>query len=157
MLKAGLPVKKIDCFRSLFEEHTFSLTSSTNLRQIIPLVHKIEMDKIKKAIDKKHISIIFDGTTNVCEAMVIVVRYITDDYYGPINRIRDSSQCMIVHQSMRYIAMRTVKTIYNHVVDIGCFSHTLDHIGEHMHMTILHKFLKAWVNLFSRSLKTCLF
>ena len=38
------------------------------------------MDKIKKAIDKKHISIIFHGTTNVCEAMVIVVRYITDDW-----------------------------------------------------------------------------
>ena len=80
MIKAGLPVKKIDCFRSLFEEHTFSLTSSTNLCQIIPLVHKIEMDKIKKAMDKKRISIIFDGTMNVCNAMVIVVRYITDDW-----------------------------------------------------------------------------
>ena len=78
MLKAGLPVKIIDCFRSLFEKHAFS--SSTNLRQIIPLVHKIEMDKIKKVIDKKHVSIIFDGTKNVCEAMVIVVRYITDDW-----------------------------------------------------------------------------
>ena len=52
--------------------------------------------------------------------------------------------------------MQMVKTIYNQVVDIGCFSHTLDHIGEHMHTPILHKFLKDWVNLFSRSLKTCL-
>ena len=57
-----------------------SLTNSTNLRQLIPLIHKIEMDKVKKAIDKRHVSIIFDGTTNVCEAMVIVLRYVTDDW-----------------------------------------------------------------------------
>ena len=37
MLKAGLPIHKIDCFRSLLEEHAYSLTSSSNLRQIIPL------------------------------------------------------------------------------------------------------------------------
>ena len=76
-LKAGLPVKNIDGFQSLLEEHTFSLTSSTNPCQIIPLIHKIEMDKIKKAIYKKHVSIIFDGTTNVCKAIVIAVGYMT--------------------------------------------------------------------------------
>ena len=35
------------------------------------------MDKIK---NKKHVSIIFDGTTSVYEAMLIVVHYITDDW-----------------------------------------------------------------------------
>ena len=53
MLKAGLPIHKIDCFRSLLEEHAYSLTSSSNLRQIIPFIHYNEMEKIKKAVDKK--------------------------------------------------------------------------------------------------------
>ena len=29
-------------------------------------------------------------------------------------------------------AMRTVSVIYNQIMDIGCFSHTLDLVGEHM-------------------------
>ena len=71
---------KIDCFRSLLEEYAFSPTSSSNLRQMIPFIHNNEMKKIKEAIEKKHVSIIFDGTTHVCEVMVIVVRYVTDDW-----------------------------------------------------------------------------
>ena len=30
------------------------------------------------------------------------------------------------------IAMRTVKVIYHNLFDIGCFSHTLDRVGENM-------------------------
>ena len=45
MLKAGLPIYKIDCFRSLLEEHAFSLTSSSNLCQIIPFIQRDGEDK----------------------------------------------------------------------------------------------------------------
>ena len=58
------------------------------------------------------------------------------------------------HASVNEVAMRTVRVVYNQVVDIGCFSHTLDHVGEHMHTPILEKFFKAWISLFLRSPKT---
>ena len=56
--------------------------------------------------------------------------------------------------SVNEVAMRTVRVIYNQVINIGCFSHTLDHVGEHMQTPILEKFFRAWISLFSRSPKT---
>ena len=88
MLKAGVPLQKINCFRSILEEHAYSLTSSSNLRQLIPFIHKNELEKIHRAVDGKPVSIIFDGTTHVCEALVVVLRYIADDWCGKQNVCR---------------------------------------------------------------------
>jgi len=79
MLRAGVLLSKVDQFRDL-EEHAFALTSATNLRQLLPFLHREELNVLKREIANKSLSIIFDGTTHVCEAMVIVVRYITDDW-----------------------------------------------------------------------------
>ena len=35
-------------------------------------------------------------------------------------------------------------------MDIGCFSHTLDHAGEKMATPHLEKFMKSWVSLFAQ-------
>ena len=47
MLKAGVPLNKIDLFRDLLEEHGYALTSSTHLRQLIPFIYqeRVEQDK----------------------------------------------------------------------------------------------------------------
>ena len=75
-LKASVPLSKIDCFCQLLEEDAFSLASCQHLRELIPLIHKDEQDKIKEEICGKCISVIFDGTTHVAEAMVVVVRFV---------------------------------------------------------------------------------
>ena len=77
MLKGGVPLSKVDAFRDLLEEEAFALTSATNLRQLLPFIRHQEIDILKKEIS---LSIIFDGTTHVCEAMVLVVRYISDSW-----------------------------------------------------------------------------
>ena len=56
--------------------------------------------------------------------------------------------------SVNSVAMRTVSILYNQVMDIGCFSHTLDLVGEHMKTPILDDFIKSWVSLFSHSPKS---
>ena len=28
------------------------------------------------------------------------------------------------------VVMRTIKVVYNQLLDVGCFSHTLDHVGK---------------------------
>ena len=40
---------------------------------------------------------------------------------------------MTVPQLRNDAAMRIVKVIYPNLLDVGCFSHTLDLIGEHFH------------------------
>lgn len=51
MLKGGIPLNKIDSFRDLFENHGFSLTSSTNFRQL-PFVLQEEMTQLKEIYGK---------------------------------------------------------------------------------------------------------
>ena len=80
MLKAGIPLSKIDLFRDLLEEYAYALTSSTHLRQLTPFILQEELSRIKKEISNRSLSIIFDGTTHVCEAFVVLLRYITDDW-----------------------------------------------------------------------------
>ena len=184
MLKSGVPVSKIDCFRDLLEENALALTSVPNMRQLLPFVLRQEIDRIKVAIGGRPISIIFDGTTHVSEALVLVVRYLTDDWVirQEVCRLMLLAKSMtgeeIARQiisilsmemgipsdlvvgtmhdraSVNQVAMRTVKVIYHNLLDVGCFSHTLDRVGENMKTPILDDFFKAWVGMFTRSPKT---
>ena len=70
----------------MLKEHGCVLTSSTNLRQQIPFIHQEELSRIKQEILNQPLFIIFDGTTHVCEAFVVVLRYLTDD--------RELKQCV---------------------------------------------------------------
>ena len=56
--------------------------------------------------------------------------------------------------SVNSVAMRTLSIIFPSVLDIGCFSHTLDHVGENFKTPILDEFINVWINMFSRSPKT---
>ena len=47
--------------------------------------------------------------------------------------------------------MKTIIVVYNEQLDVGCFSHTLNHVGEGMNTPILHDFCNTWIALFSRN------
>ena len=76
----GIPLSKIDILRDVLEEHAFALTSSSHLRQLIPFIHQEEVHRIKREIAKRPILIIFDGTPHICEAFVVVDRYLSDEW-----------------------------------------------------------------------------
>jgi hypothetical protein len=50
--------------------------------------------------------------------------------------------------SVNTAAMSTVKIVFP---DIGCFPHTLDHVGDHMKTPVLDKFMKGWIGLKSEN------
>lgn len=56
--------------------------------------------------------------------------------------------------SVNNVAIRHLKILYPNLVDIGCFSHTLDHVGEKMATPNLDKFMKSWVSLFAHSARS---
>ena len=58
--------------------------------------------------------------------------------------------------SVNNVAISTLSIVFPKVLDIGCFSHTLDHVGEHMKIPVLESFLKGWIGLFSSSPKAIL-
>ena len=75
-LKAGIPLNKIDNLRELLEAGGFLLSHSSHLRQLIPFILDQELDNLKHSIAGKPVSIIFDGTTHVAEAFVVLVQFV---------------------------------------------------------------------------------
>ena len=129
-------------------------------------------------------SVIFDGTTHVCEALVILLRFVDENLNIQQRVVRlmllaksltgeELARQLIVclstelgissdmllasmrdRASVNSAAMRTLSIVFPKVFDIGCFSHTLDHVGEHLKTPILDEFMKVWIGMFSRSPKT---
>ena len=51
------------------------------------------------------------------------------------------------------VAVRTLKIVYPNLLDIGCFSHALDRVGEYFNLPILSDFISLWLAMFSHSFK----
>ena len=154
----------MDVFRELLEGGSYCLTSVPNMRQLIPFVRKEEEEMIKGEISGHNVSVIFDGTTRLGEALAIVVRFITADWeikqrlvrlqliakslkgdelareiitvLAQQYNVQNSSLCGAMRDgaSVNGAAMRTVKVVFPKVVDVRCFSHAIDGIGSHFNI-----------------------
>ena len=51
------------------------------------------------------------------------------------------------------VTMRTLAVVYSKLLDVGCFSHTIDRVGQHFKTPILSEFSTSWIMLFSHSPK----
>ena len=51
------------------------------------------------------------------------------------------------------MAMCTISILYPSVLDIGCYSHTIDHVGEKFSTPTLYELSLSWVILFAHSAK----
>ena len=128
-------------------------------------------------------SVIFDGTTRLGEALAIVVRFVSDEWSLEQRLVKlqlltksmsgeeiarelinvlsvgysiDSSRllaCMRDRASSNNVAVRTLKIVYPKLLDVGCFSHTIDRVGEYFNIPILSEFTSAWIMMFSHSPK----
>ena len=182
-LRAGVPLQKIDSFRELLEESAFSLSSSQHMRDLIPFIRSEEQRQTMEELRGRDVSVIFDGTTHVAEAMAIVVRCVNSDWTITQRLVRallvTKSMCgeevareliaalsitlgiasghllaaMRDRCSVNGVAMRTLKVVYPEVLDVGCFSHALDLVGKKFKTPNLDDFSKHWVALFAHSPK----
>lgn len=79
-LRAGVPLSKIGAFRDLLEENAYRLTDRRNMLDYVPFILKDEEKKICQEISGKNVSVIFDGTTHLGEALAILLRFMDDDF-----------------------------------------------------------------------------
>ena len=77
-LCAGVPLNKLELFRELFEENGYRLTDRRNMYDLIPFIQKCEFNIISEEIKEKCLSVIFDGTTRLGEALAIVICFVDD-------------------------------------------------------------------------------
>ena len=127
----------------------------------------------------------FDGTTRLGEAMAIVVEFVDDsitiqrrivrlkllikstsgeenarELINVISAQYDISwnnfvAAMHDHAACNGVALRTIQVVYASIVDIGCFSHTLDLVVSQCYTLSLF-FMVWWMSLFSHSPKAML-
>ena len=70
-----------------------------------------------------------------------------DHHFGPsmlLAAIRDGA-------SVNRASLRQLSFLYPNMMDIVCFSHTIDNVGDHFQFKVLDSFTRYWVRLFSRS------
>ncbi|KAK3721851.1 hypothetical protein QZH41_002279 [Actinostola sp. cb2023] len=81
LLKAGIPLAKVDMLRPFLEKYGHRLTARSHLSEFIPLISKKEKELLKKEIAAASgFSVIFDGSTRLGEALAIVVRFVDEQY-----------------------------------------------------------------------------
>lgn len=109
----------------------------------------------------------FDGTTHVCEALV-VLRFLDDEWHvqqcvcrlmllakrktgkelarqlitAVSTEVASHLVVAVMHNraDVNEVAMRTVSVLYDRLMNVGSFSHTLDHVSEKMKTPILEGF-----------------
>ena len=128
-------------------------------------------------------SVIFDGTTRLGEAISVILRYVNERWQlvqqlvrldmvaKSVNAAQLSQvlmECLFTdlhlrgHQikavmhdgaAVNGAAVRNLQPFMPSVMDIVCFSHTLDNVGRHFHTPVLDEFGPKWVRLFAVSYK----
>ena len=56
------------------------MTDISHLRQHIPFILKQETEQLKEEIATRDLGLIFDGSTRLGEAIVIIVRFVSDNW-----------------------------------------------------------------------------
>ena len=80
LLKAGIPLLKVNSLRPFLEKYGHHLTSRIHLAEFIPMIHQKEIDFVKSEIAAKSaFSVIFDGSTRLGEALAIIIHFIDKD------------------------------------------------------------------------------
>ena len=181
-LRAGVPFEKLEYFRELLEENAFRLVDKRYLLDLVPFILKEEQACIRQEIADKPVSVIFDGTSRLGEVMVVVLRFVQDwKIVQRLVRVEFLAKNMTGEEvarelinvlsiklgigsehlvaamrdraSVNNVALRTLSVIYPRLLDVGCFAHTLDHVGENFKTPTLSEFISLWIALFSHSPK----
>eukprot|EP00117_Sycon_ciliatum_P043253 scpid97595/ scgid31347/ len=138
--------------RALLAHAQFWIVGSQHVSDLIPMIGDKEVAEVKAFLmdrNHKHISIVFGGTTHVCEAMAIIARCIGADFtiYQRLISLKLAAETMtgeqiahrllltlavtfqidsphlvtIMHDraSVNDVAMRTIKPLYPQVMDVG--------------------------------------
>ena len=181
-LRAGVPLSKLTIFRPLLEENAFRLCDTKHMLDLVPFILGEERARMKREIEGKFVSVIFDGTSRLGEVLAIILRFVAESTIQQrLVRLEFLAKSMngeevareLIHvlstilgiqshlvlavmrdrASVNNAAMRIVSVVYPKLLDVGCFSHTLDHVGEKFNTPTLNTFSTLWLSLFSHSPK----
>ena len=121
ILKAGIPLNKLDVLCEILEKNALRLTDHSHMFNLIPFVHSQKVNLIKAEIANRPVSVVFDETTQLGEAMAIVFSFVDNDLkvVQRLVRLKLLQKSMSVEEIAREL-----------ITNSFCFSHMLDLVGE---------------------------
>ena len=150
-MKAGVPLNKLDVFRDFLEENGYRLAGRRPMSDPILLILSEEKQRIKEDVSGKDVSMVFDATSRLGEAVVIVLHFIHFDSWSLQKRrvyLQLLAKTMCGEEIARELktilspklsippgklqaamrdwvssncaTMRTLKVVYQNLLDIGC-------------------------------------
>ena len=183
-LEAGIPLEKVKGnLRDLLEEGGQRLTSSSHLRECIPVIHGMYRKNLAKELEGHKLAIVFDGSTRLGEAFALVTRHVDEGFHIvqclAALKCLQKSMCgdevsgllvdvlmeelhvprrsvvaaMRDGASVNTVALRNMQQMFPLIFDVTCFSHTLDRVGVHFKIPNAVEFVNSWVSLFAHSFK----
>lgn len=78
-LQAGVPLSKLKYFREFLEEGGIRLTDTRHMLDMVLFILNQERDQVKKEIEGKCMSVIFNGTSRLSEVLAVVLRFVDSD------------------------------------------------------------------------------
>ena len=176
-LKAGIPISKLEHLKDLFEEDAVKLTEHTYMLDLLPFILEEEKVKIKEEIKGKDITILFD----VSDVFSVVIRYVDEwKIQHRLVQMEFLEKCLTGAQETAHriisalsiscgiepelpiaavtdgtavndAAICAVRGVYPQVMDMKCFSYTLNLVCEKFNTPILSSFCTYWTSLFFHS------
>ena len=155
---------------------------SMALKQEIEQI-KQELEMPGQAVLRRDISVIFDSSTRQGEVIAIIVQFMDNDWNINQRLVRINvcsksvnanqlaqvlNQCLSVEYGVRgnsllaamqdgasvnQAALNIVSFISPNMVNVVCFSHTLDNVGNHFEIPTLKEFGSLWIRMFGNSCK----
>lgn len=108
-LKAGVPLSKLHHFREVLEQHAYRLADERGMFDLIPFVLSEEQKRLKAELKGKIVSLIFDGTSRLGEALAIIVRFVGDEWKIEQRLVR--LQLLVKSMTGEEIARELVNTL----------------------------------------------
>lgn len=160
VLQVGDPLSRIDYYREYFEKPGLPLTSSSHMRQLIPLLRRQLQQELISAVGERVFSVIFDGTSYEGEIFAIICRYWDGGFQQKLVQLKHSDKpatahllCLILQQaltkrlggdamdrvvgfisdsaSVNFAAVRQLKDqTSSDAIHLPCWSHILALIGK---------------------------
>lgn len=77
---SGTPLQRVEFFRPIIEREGLTLTNHSHLRSYIPKIEAAEFACLKKEIRGQYVSVSFDGTSRLGEAVNVTGRWCNSDF-----------------------------------------------------------------------------
>lgn len=181
ILEKGRPITIADDFRPEFEAyHKAPMTSSTHLRQLVPVLKELVFLEHQQLFKESFYSLIFDGASFDGDVVVIILRAVKDwNIIQKVVNVRHADST-VNNEELNGIIIDTLCTqlklkpanlfaVTNDCVSVNlkavsflslwsrsmipmrCFSHILNRTGNHLEDKLTKKLRAAYVAFFSRS------